>query len=273
MGSDDQTDIVKETKMMTEVLCHGTRHFNIPCIRRVGLARPLAWLRLGLAGMVRAWPLSLAFGVIFSSSGYWLVHAGWARPHLAMALTTGFLLIAPFLALAFHDISWRAEQKARHGVAPRPFFGVARNPASIALFGFMLAFLLSAWERLSAIVFAFHLGSAGVPEAGLAWLWSQDHAGFLVAYGVFGAAFALLVFGLSAVSLPMMLDRQVDIVTALVTSLWTVWENRAAMCLWAGLIVAMTAIGIATEFIALALIFPWLGHATWHAYRDLVLSE
>lgn len=259
--------------MTTDILCHGDRHIDLPCIRRVGILRPFDWLRMGWTDLIRAWPITLAFGVAFAAIGYGLVHAGWVRPYLAMTMTTGFLLIAPFMALVFHDISKRAEQRARHGAAPRPFAGVRRNPVSIALFGLLLAFLLSAWERLSAILFALNLGSAGVPDAGLAWLISLDHIGFLLAYGLFGGAIALLAFGLSAVSLPMMLDRQVDIVTALVTSLWAVWDNRAAMALWAVLIVALTGVGIATQFIGLAFIFPWLGHATWHAYRDLVLSE
>ena len=87
-------------------------------------------------------------------------------------------------------------------------------------------------------------------------------------------AFAIAVFALSVVSLPMMLDRsETDVATALVTSLWAVRENPVVMLFWAGIIVALIAIGYLTAFIGLAVFFPLLGHATWRAYQDLVPAE
>jgi uncharacterized membrane protein len=86
----------------------------------------------------------------------------------------------------------------------------------------------------------------------------------------FGAILAALVFALSAVSLPMMMDRPVDTVTAIMTSLWAVWRNPLPMLAWAGLIGVLTLVGVLTAFIGLAVLFPVLGHASWHAYRDLV---
>jgi uncharacterized membrane protein len=136
----------------------------------------------------------------------------------------------------------------------------------------MLAFMLSVWERLSALLVGLFLKDDLVANGyfSLGLLFNADHLGFVIAYLVLGAILAGLVFCLAAVSLPMMMDRPVDMVTAVITSLWTVLHNPLPMLVWAGLIVALTLIGMLTAFVGLALLFPLLGHATWHAYRDLV---
>jgi uncharacterized membrane protein len=81
---------------------------------------------------------------------------------------------------------------------------------------------------------------------------------------------ATMIFTFSVVSLPMMLDQRVDVVTALFTSYWVVRENRAAMAVWAGIVTLLTLLSLATWLVGLAMVFPILGHATWHAYRELV---
>ncbi len=260
--------------MNTSVVCPSSKHIDLPCLYRVPALQPLHWLREGLRDMLQTWPASLSLGAVFSVLGYALVNYAWERLHLAMALTSGFLLVAPILAIGFYELSSRLEQGRRLGGPGAPFAGVRRNIGSIALFGFLLAFILSAWERLSAILVGLFLRgdfvSIGYFDFGL--LFTGGHLGFVAAYIGFGAVLAALVFALSVVSLPMLMDRQVDLVTAMMTSLWVVRENVPAMLVWAALIAGLTVLGIASAFVALALIFPLLGHATWHAYRDLVES-
>lgn len=96
---------------------------------------------------------------------------------------------------------------------------------------------------------------------------------FVLAYLVFGGALALMVFSLSVVSLPMLLHRKVDFATAVVTSFMATRLNVPVMLLWGAIIAGLVAIGFATDFIAMAVIFPLLGHASWHAYRELVERE
>ena len=91
-------------------------------------------------------------------------------------------------------------------------------------------------------------------------------------YVAIGGVLAIVVFVLSAISIPMLLDRDVDQYTAMATSLVAVGRNIPAMTVWAVLIVALTALGLATFMIGMIFIFPILGHATWHAYRDLTRS-
>lgn len=251
------------------------RHMALPGIRLVSLDSPLRWLRQGLMDLVRSWPVSLAFGVLFAALGYLLVNYAWNWPHLALALTSGFLLVAPFLAIVFYDLSRQLDAGGRAGVR-HAVTAWRDNAWSIGLYAAMLMFLVVAWERLSAIVVGLFLTGnlSSVEDLSGALFGSGEHLIFLIAYTLFGLLFAAAVFALSVVSLPMMLDRnRTDIATALVTSLWTVRENPVAMLLWAAIIVALIAIGYLTAFIGLAVFFPLLGHATWRAYQDLVEAE
>lgn len=254
--------------MSTVTIKPHSRHIDLPAVRRVPAMRPLTWLRSGWSDFIHAWPLSLTLGVVFAVLGYLLVDYVWARLHLAMALTSGFLLVAPFLAIGFYEISRRHGQV---GVTPI-FDGLRANAGSIGLFGLLLAFILSAWERISAILVGLFLKSDIVTDQSfsLSLLIAPEHMGFLVPYMLIGSVVAALVFALSVVSLPMLMDRKVDLITAVVTSLWVVRENPLPMLVWALLIGVLGFIGLLAWFVPLAVIFPVLGHATWHAYRDLV---
>lgn len=257
----------------TEV-CPTSQHIELPCVYRVSWSHPFAWLRAGLTDFGRNWPLSLTLGMVFSLFGYAIVSHFLYKNHLAMALTAGFLLIAPFLAIGFYGISCKLEDRKAAG-EDKVFSCIRNNAASIGLFGLLLAFILSGWERLSAILVALMLRGDVVSLGPFSFnvLWVAEHWQFVAAYIGFGALLAALVFAISVVSLPMMMDRKVDVVTAVITSLTVVRQNPAVMLLWAALIVILAAIGIATLFVGMVIIFPLLGHASWHAYRDLVEAE
>lgn len=254
--------------MSVETIKPHTRNIDLPELRRVEITHPFVWLRKGWHDFIANWPLSLTMGVLFAVLGFLLIDYVWARLHLAMALTSGFLLVAPFLAIVFYDVSRRAEAV----VPAQPFDGVRANAGSIGLFGLLLAFILSAWERISAILVGLFLRTDIVTDKSfsLGLLAAPEHLGFLVPYMLVGGAVAALVFALSVVSLPMLMDRRVDLITAIVTSLWVVRENPLPMLVWGLLIAVLGFIGLLAWFVPLAVIFPVLGHATWHAYRDLV---
>lgn len=250
-------------------------HFTgmtVPAIKQVRASDPLVWLRLGWADFRRGWPISLSYGVIFSALG-WLLML-WARgnAHLTLTLISGFALVAHFLAMGFYTISSRLENKLDAGSFVHDLSTIRRNGASIGLFALMLAFMLSAWERVSALLVGIFLKNDLVISGyfTLGALFDSAHWAFVIAYLVFGVVLAGLVFAVSVVSLPMMLDRPVDTVTAVMTSLLVVWRNPLSMLIWAGLIAVLSLAGALTALIGLAVLFPILGHASWHAYRDLV---
>jgi uncharacterized membrane protein len=248
---------------------------DLPGIRSVTFDQPFHWLREGAKDLITAWPLSLFYGVVYALLGYGLVQVASGRPHLTMALISGFLFVGPVLATVFYCLSHRLEH---HHKLPKlfvPLLSWRANPGSLGLFLVMLVFVLISWERISAILVALFLGGSGI--GGLSDLLSidavQQHTDFVLAYLAFGAVLALTMFSLSVVSLPMMLHRKVDFATALVTSFMATRLNFPVMLLWGVLIAALAAVGMATNFIAMAVIFPWLGHASWHAYRELVERE
>lgn len=251
--------------MPNTTVCPTSPHITLPCLNQVAWNQPWVWLGAGWDDFKRYWSHSLAYGAVFALLGFGLVSLTWTHHHLAMTLISGFLLVSPFLAIVFYDLSRRHERPGETA-----FASTRENLASIGLFAFFLIFTLSVWERLSAILVGVHLGSSPVPEASLHWLFSSENLGFVVPFILVGGVLAALVFAIGVVSLPMLMDRRVDIVTAMMTSLWVVRENPVAMLVWAATIAVLTGIGIATSFIGLAVIFPVLGHATWHAYRELV---
>lgn len=244
---------------------------DTPRVRRVHTTQPLEWLRRGYADLARSGRSSLAYGVYITAFGVMLLALGWGATYLVPAFVGGFLLVAPFVAIGLYAISAQIERHERIDVA-RAMFAWRSNTGSIALFGLMLTLSLILWERVAAIIFALSYGGQ-VPDLSAVVqdvLFSGAYGPLLLAFFGVGAAFALMVFTLSVVSAPLLLDRPVDAVTAAITSMRCCAENPAAMALWAALIAGLVLIGFATLMLGLIVIFPWLAHASWHAYRDLV---
>ena len=256
---------------MDQVVGSGDDQSRMPVVKAIDAGAPFRWLGKGWRDLSRAPVASLAHGVVFAAIGALLVSFAWARSHLAPALVSGFLLVGPFLAINLYALSRQIERTGQAN--PMEALRAWRaNSDSIALFGLLLVLVLIGWERVSAILFAlFYAGS--VPDLGNFLkdvLFSGRYAELLIAYFGIGAIVAAVVFAVSVVSLPMLLDRDVDAATAVITSLSAVRKNIGPMILWAALLAVLTAIGIATWMIGLVVIFPWLGHASWHAYREIV---
>jgi uncharacterized membrane protein len=256
---------------MAQLYDFSTHAVETPQVRGVALSAPLMWLAAGARDLARAAPVSLAYGVAFAAFGFVATSLAWERPHLVTALASGFFLVAPFLAIGFYETSRRLAR----GEAPgyRDLWRAwSRNPESIGLFGLALVLMVIAWERLSAILFGLFFGGSLPDARSLAdqVLFSGEHLGFLAAYVGLGAVLAAVTFAISVVAVPMLIDRDVDVVTAMMTSLKVVAVNPAAMLLWAALIVALVLAGMATFFVGLAVTLPLVAHATWYAYRGLV---
>jgi uncharacterized membrane protein len=251
---------------------------RLPGIRAVSPLACLSWLRLGLTDLAVAWPVSLAHGVLFAGLGWLLVSHGWSDPHWGVTFTSGFLLLAPVLATCFYAISRARERGEPLASLTRPFRLLAANGWSMGLFVILLALLFSLWERVTAIMVAMTLKADvyarydGAFSYTASLLQDPNHLPVVVGFFAVGGLFAVAAFALSAVTLPMIVDRPVDPVTALLTSLASVRRNPLAMLAWAAVIALLVGIGYLTAFLGLIVIFPWLGHATWHAYRELVES-
>jgi uncharacterized membrane protein len=244
---------------------------GLPEVNRVESDRPLIWLKRGWADFKKALAPSLIYGAWAAAFGFALLMVAWRSTYLVPALVGGFLLVAPFVAIVFYALSQQIEQ-GRPVDGAEAVFAWRRNAGSIALWGLALALALIFWERLAAILFALSYGGeVSDLETLLAdVLLSGRYIPLVFVYFAVGGLFALAVFVFGVVTAPMLLDRDVDVVTAALTSLRACLANPGATLVWAALIAVLTAIGFATLMLGLVIIFPLLGHASWHAYRDLV---
>ena len=243
----------------------------LPRIRRITADRPLHWLRAGWRD-VKANPLpSLAYGLLFGLGGDLIILALLESPHLLTVSMSGFFLVAPLLAAGLYELSRRTEagEKILFIDSLRCF---RRNGQSLAFFGLILALIVLMWERFSALAFAL-IGATSAPVAS-AYLneiiFDGQHLAFTASWFILGSMLALFVFAMAVVSVPLMLDRDADVATAMMTSLRAFVHNAAPLLLWAAMLVGLTLIGFATLLFGLVLIMPILGHASWHAYRELV---
>ena len=242
----------------------------VPTVRTVLMAAPLRWLAAGWRDF-RAHPLPSAFyGGCFALMGYLIYFVFGHAYQYVSALVTGFFLVGPFLAIGLYDLSRRDEQGKPAWLAPtldawRP------NVGAVGIFALVLTVILLVWARASLVVFALFF-TYEMPDLHgfLAQVLSFKHAEFLLAYFCVGGFFATLVFAISVVSVPMMLDRDTDGIVAALTSLRAFAANVPVMIGWGVLIVLLTGIGFATWFLGLVVAVPIIGHATWHAYRELV---
>jgi uncharacterized membrane protein len=241
-----------------------------PHVRAVAPDRPLHWLRQGWRDVMRSPGPSLGLGLLIAAVGMLLTTAAWKATYIAPALLGGFLLVGPFLAIALYGLARQLEE----GHAPdlrQSVHAIHANAGSIALFGLMLALAYIAWERCAAILFALYYSGEAIHLSQLMTeMLSGQYLGLMLLFLGAGAMLAAVVFALSVVSAPMLVDRPVDVITAALTSLQCCTRNPQAMLLWAALIAGLTLLGFATLMLGLIFIFPLLAHASWHAYRDMV---
>jgi len=231
---------------------------------------PLRWLSRGLQDLFAELGIALFYGMCFWAMAMTLGAVFRYKPEYTMSIVSGCLLVGPFLAMGLYEVSRRRER----GLTPDLGTSLTcwdRHIGSMGLLVLVLVVLELLWGRASLVVFAvfFNTGmpsTAGVLEA----VFNPQNWEFVAVYTVVGGFFAGLVFATSVVSIPMILDRDTDAISASITSLQAFFSNLPVMLLWGVLITGLIAIALVPWGLGLLLIGPWLGHATWHAYRGAV---
>lgn len=240
-------------------------------VLNVALADPFRWLGKGWADLSSSLPIAAFYGVAFWLMAVVLGAVFRAQPEYTMSIASGCLLVGPFLAMGLYEVSRRRELGL-----PADLLSSATcwksHVRSMGLLVLVLIVLELLWGRASLVVFAvfFNTGmpsTTGVIEA----VFNPENLEFVLAYCVVGGVFAGLVFSTAVVSIPMILDRDTDAITAAITSIEVVLRNVAGMLLWGALIVALVTAALLLPWaVGLLVVGPWLGHASWHAYRGTV---
>jgi uncharacterized membrane protein len=241
-----------------------------PRIRQVPFSAPLRWLTSGIDDMKHCPRASFFYGACFAVMGLLLRSVFRNAYEYTSALTAGFLLVGPYLCIGLYDISRRRQEGQSCDLVPT-LTAWKPNVGAIGIYSLILTVIMLVWARASLVTFAlFYTSEMPSLQGFLKQVLSWNNLEFLFIYFLVGGLFATLVFCTSVISIPMLLERNQDAVTAVIASFASVVRNIPAMLLWAVLIVVLTMIGFATLFIGLIITAPLIGHATWHAYRHLV---
>jgi len=239
--------------------------FVAPC-RSLPAAAPLGWLKSGWGDIRRAPRQSLSYGLLIMLLSYLvtflaLSFGNWV---VFLALLSGFVFVGPVLAIGTYAISAQLQR----GFTPSLYRCLVEKKECLGnalVFTLMLLVVFLVWARAASMVHVFFPMEAA-PD------WRQ----LLRFYGIgsaVGSIFALICFSAAAFSLPMILDRDVDAVTAVISSINAVLRNKPAMAVWIGIIVMALAVGFATAFLGMALLMPLIGHATWHGYQQTIAAS
>lgn len=242
----------------------GTEHlpFVAPS-RKVKTLEPFHWLELGYLDFTAAPRESATYGFIITLFAYLLAYLAYSFGSLSFLLTlgSGVMFLGPVLAFGLYSISRQI------GMGLRPKLGYCfregkRHLGNELVFSIVLLVVFLVWARAASIIHVFFPVEAHAPL--------HEYVLYLSVGSTVGAIFCVLVFSVSAFSLPMFMDRKVDVVTAVITSVNAVLNNKKAMLVWMGIILFSLLFGLLTAFIGLILILPIIGHATWHAYREII---
>jgi uncharacterized membrane protein len=249
-----------------------SRSLALP-VQRVGVDQPWEWLTAGWRDFLRAPGISLTYGGAFVAASALLTLGLWIADllYLLLPLAAGFMLVGPVAAVGLYEVSRRLE-RGQTVTLHAALTAWRANPGPIATMGLVLMLFLLAWIRLAFLIFALFFGAQPPSWEHLitTLLFTTQGIPFLVVGIAVGGALAAVVFAMSAVAIPALLDRDIGALSAVATSVAAVLQNWRVMIGWGALIVLFTAAGLATFYLGLAVTLPLVGHASWHAYRSLV---
>lgn len=239
-------------------------------VRSVPLSRPFIWLSEGWDDLLHHRSASLAYGFLVSALGALILAYG-RHPFFLAAACLGFLLVGPILAAGLCELS-RCRDHGEVADFPSSLLPLRRNRSSLLGVAETLALLALAWFALSVYLHLTLVGSIAPSLASTMWGDFTEHVSNsqLTAYAAIGLVLAAVVFALSVVTVPMIVERHVDANTAMRMSLRVTVRDFPAMLIWAALIAGLIVLGFVTGLLGMVVIFPLLGHATWRAYRELV---
>ena len=247
---------------------------HVPTIRQITTDDVYAALKAGLSDFQRAPMFGLFFGAVFSCFGIVMAvmlfysDAGyWVLP-----LTAGFPLIGPFAAIGLYEVSRRLQSDEPRNWGAILSAGFTSRSGQLPFFAVIAVFFLLVWIVIARVVFAVTFGTATMTNVMTSievYTTFEGLAMLVIGSGV-GAALAGLLFSISVIGVPLLLDREIDVVTAMLTSFKAAEENRSAMLLWAMIVAASIVVASLPLFLGMIVVFPMLGHSAWHLYQAVI---
>lgn len=243
-----------------------------PDIRELSYSDLAKALRLGAADFRRKPMMGLFFAAIYVLGGWLLYLFLFVTDQiwLALPITVGFPLLGPFLAVGLYEVSRRLEagQTDWH---PKDILSVIwrQRLRQLPSMAWVIIVYFLFWSFFAHMLFALFLGPSALTNvtSSYAYLLEPEGVQMLLIGTGFGAGFAFVLFALTAVSLPLLLDREVDFVTAMITSVSVVKQNLSVMLVWGALIGGLTFLAMLPGLLGLFIVLPVLGHGSWHLYR------
>lgn len=241
-----------------------------PGVRTIDAAAPFRWLARGWDDFRATGFRGGFYGAVFALMGTLIAFVYATKWQLTMGLTAGFFLMGPFVCTGLYELS---RQRAR----AEPVSLVAslgcwrRNLGGIAFFSAILTFAMIVWARVSVVIFAlFSTTDFPTVQGMVRQILDLSNLEFIAVWAGVGFVFATLVFSISVVAIPLMLDRGSDTMMAIFSSVRALFANPGPVYLWAAMIVLLIGASLVLWFGLLIVTAPLIGHATWHAYRDLI---
>jgi uncharacterized membrane protein len=241
---------------------------EVRVLQPMGLAAPLRWLRAGWSDLLAAPGIALFYGACFWLMALLLGAVFRTMPQYTLSFVSGCFLVGPFLAMGLYESSRRREQGLPQSLGASVMCW-DKHLGSMGMLVLVVLLLELLWGRASLVVFAVFF-TTGMPSTAsvLQAVFNPQNWQFVAVYTLVGGIFAALVFSSCVVAIPMILDRGTDAVTAGIASFQVVLERTGPMLLWGALIVALVLGAMALPWaLGLLVVGPWLGHASWHAYR------
>lgn len=240
-------------------------------ILHVPLFSPLRWVGRGWLDMRRHWGASLGYGALTVAMGWTLLVFCATHPYFIAAAITGFLLVGPAMSAGLCEMS-RRYSLGQAANFDDSLEGFVRNAPALIEFGAILAVFAVIWFVLSAVLLGsvFHITAPSVTETMYRGFIDSANRSQVLGYVGAGGVLAAVVFAISVIAIPLIIDRHATAGEAMLASVRAVFANIPAMIVWSALILILTVIGYAPLLLGLLVVAPLLGHSTWHAYRDMV---
>ena len=231
---------------------------------------PVEWLKRGWNDLVATRFRAVFYGAVFALMGLLTVIVYQNKWQLTMGLVSGYFLMGPFICTGIYGLSQQLD-KGQTISLRRSLTCWRANTGSIAFFAVILTFLMVVWARVSVILFALsHSHSFDSLGSVFGQLFTFQHPQFVLLWSSVGFVFASLAFAIGMISVPLMLDRNIDTVTAMFSSVKALGSYPKPLYYWAILVVVIIGCSMLMGFWPLLITAPVIGHATWHVYKDLV---